>query len=237
MVGHRRGTRRVATLAAVTLAMTAIAPVAQGAVAEASTPDDYLGMQTFDSKEGDSVFVFDAEAVTPVAVGSEVFYPTGEVDPDTLIVIPDDKGNYPGGRSASELATVIHDEGLAALESLDQAPIEVTPTAFIKSLSFAIPPMGTSATYESTTGYISDTTVYYDFSTVPGANTSAHGYGRGFYRGYNGSDFGVWSTYRWVGYSTGSTVGKSVVWENVLAYKRFYAKTSSPHVVTGRWSG
>ena len=61
-------------------------------------------------------------------------------------------------------------------------------------------------------------------------------HGRGFYRGYNGSTFGVWEKWSILGIlSSGGRNSVKVGWPNVWAVKRFRAQSITTAGASGDW--
>lgn len=74
----------------------------------------------------------------------------------------------------------------------------------------------------------------YNFNVTFGSNQSAGGQGLGYYQGYNGSEFGVWSKWYGLGIATsGSNGGATVPWGEVLAVAKFKARSNTIHAATG----
>lgn len=62
------------------------------------------------------------------------------------------------------------------------------------------------------------TYVYYGFETLYGSGEMAVARGRGHYQGYNGTTFGVWTTYYGLGYADEGGGGASIPRGNVADY-------------------
>lgn len=73
----------------------------------------------------------------------------------------------------------------------------------------------------------------YNFSVNQGgARVSFQGLG--YYKGYNGSDFGLWSKYYLINSGTSGT--NSVPWGNVSGKPSALIKNTTPYYGIGRWS-
>ena len=191
--------------------------------------------------------------------GTSTFYPisSGAVSADTLIVIPDAHGHLPGGLTTSNLKAVV-----AQLHSTGSVPAGVTAkiatskeTAGAMSnnvRSDVIKPMsaqdsslyawsstsnGYSGNYagSSIIGTTADTYVTYSFYTAAGYAESAAGQGKGHYTGYNGSEFGLWTTYYGLGTAGTGGTSHSVPWGNVADVAGFEAWCATPGACFGNF--
>lgn len=230
------------------------AVIAAGALAVTSTSMAAASTAPAD-RESDSVsartayvVVDPAEAV--MANDGAVFYPTGKIDSDTLVIVPDSAGTV-GGMPVEELAAILDAGGAEALQqsfagsqqlemhgALPEAGDGgVAPAA--DAMTFAAPPMGYSPLYQHTTSFwgLNDSTqIHYGFGVTPGSNQAACATGRGYYRGYNGSEFGVWARMYGLGCASGGgTSGASLPWGNVISLPAFQARSTTIHMAAGSW--
>ena len=157
------------------------------------------------------------------------FFETGVVSDSTLIIIPEADGSLPGGMTAQEIQQ-------HALSARSGQPSTVTQRSSWRTYSAA--PYAWSFEYSGTNIFGSswETRVSYGFTVTEGTNQMACGQGLTYYRGYNGSSFGVWS--KWVG--LGCAVSNSPSWGggswgNVAATAKFKAQSVVPHVAVGQF--
>ncbi|WZH36478.1 MAG: hypothetical protein PIR02_17255 [Microbacterium enclense] len=159
-------------------------------------------------------------------VGDAVFYPTGPVSDETVVVVKDADGSLPNGLTeetlAREVAAIRAGVGSASVPADDRgaaSPLAADSYAWgATSAGYSDPFRGGSAI-----GWDDSATVSYSFFTNPGYNQRASGEGLGFYRGYNGSEFGTWQKYYYVGTGGSTGAGGSVPWGNTAATKYFRA--------------
>jgi hypothetical protein len=158
-----------------------------------------------------------------------VFYPTGDISPDTVLIAPDYLEEI-----GLEYDDVKHVDTLSDFQS------EVAIAAKIACgqwSNFGAAPGGAwSQNYTGCAIFGSpNLTVSYQWALTAGTNQSACAQGRGWYRGYNGSTMGVWSKFYTVGCG-GSSGGGTVPWGNVAASKQFKARSMIiVHAATGQW--
>ncbi|MDR0504633.1 MAG: hypothetical protein LBG70_02340 [Bifidobacteriaceae bacterium] len=74
-------------------------------------------------------------------------------------------------------------------------------------------------------------TFTYSWQLVPGTNQQACLQGQGWYVGYNGSTFGVWS--RWYNLGCGTKNTASVPWGEVSAYPQVLVLSTTVHFAQG----
>ena len=186
---------------------------------------------------GDHIFVVNTHAAGVVhKPDGSTFYPTGQLPPGTLLVIPDESGALPGDMSLSEIkasaASAQANGGHAMARSTSSGP----NTTSVAPMSALCPDVSYSALYNTwsapnswSCGYIgTNWTVQapYWFVVGVGTNQYAAGQGLGFYQGYNGTTFGVWSAWYFLGTADGNTPGGlSVPWGYVAATPQFKAES------------
>lgn len=189
---------------------------ADPAIAATAPPDDLSQKAQTADAEGFMV----VEPNDGVSVGGATFYPTGEIADSTLVVIANDDGSLPAGVSDS----------IAARSGGTVAP---RYTLWPWSSTSA----GYSGAYTggSLIGLNDSTTATYTFNTSQGFNERASGQGLGFYRGYYGSQFGVWEKWYYVGNTGFAETGAAVPWGNVAATKKFKAICTITLTCFGNW--
>ena len=160
--------------------------------------------------------------------GDATFYPTGPISDDTLVVIKDSDGNLPGGLTTSDLQTLVQQKRAGTLTtSADEttAPSSVvTPLTTYYSWSATSFQWSGSYAGGSLIGWDDSATATYYFRTKDATSETAAGDGIGYYRGYNGSTFGTWSS--WYALGNAGTSGHTkagIPWGNVAAVKKFEA--------------
>jgi len=173
--------------------------------------------------------------------GNSVFYPTGPVSDDTLVVIPNADGSLPGGMTMASLQAAVSQIQAAAANvgsdaavplhsdgSLGAAPQTKVPATAADGTyySWAATSAGWSGSYEG--GAVIGTSwtaeALYNFNTQDGFNEAASGMGIGHYRGYDGSTFGTWTTWYDVGTADNGDAGSWVPWGYVAAPEQFEAE-------------
>ena len=236
-----------------TVKFSIAAIVAAGALVATSTSMAAASIESTDRQSenadgNDAYVVVDITKATEASDG-KIFYPTGNIDSDTLVVIPDNGGTL-GGIPVEEVTAILDAGGT---EALDKALVEsqkleihgslsnylqdvIVPSA--ANMSFAAPPMGYSPIIEHTTARIGGpgSQVHYGFTVTAGSNQHACATGRGYYEGYNGSEMGVWSKMYGIGCAGGgNTSGASVPWGNVASHPAFQARSTTIHMAAGAW--
>lgn len=178
-------------------------------------------------------------------VNGSIFYPTGEISADTRVVVPDDQGLFLGNLTFNEVkasATTKSADGVLALmkdmQARNASSVVITPFAAQMVWSAAPNSWGPIITHTSgMIGTSDNATVRYGYSVQEGTNQSGYAQGLGYYRGYNGSQFGTWSAWYSLGYSTSNSPGGATVpWGNTMGVPKFQGKsTSLVHMANGRW--
>lgn len=202
---------------------------------------------------GPKLFVVDpsASGVTKTSDGS-TFYPTGDIPDDTTIVIPNSDGSLPGGLTLRQIQ-----DQVAQVRAAADAPIQLEvaspSSAEISQGAITVQPTSSTPTYVYGTAFNTLSKVYkgqeiigltntatagYGFNVTEGTNQEALGSGLGYYRGYNGTTLGLWSSWYSLGIaSSGTNGGKTVPWGNVAGQAQFRAYGMSLSLVAGRfWS-
>lgn len=182
----------------------------------------------------DDYVIVDASSPSVETTTQGTFYPTGPLDEDTLVVIAEN-GVLPYGLTEPEIAKIASQEAseLNDLRSFDSLPVS---SRAIRSFT-AVAGKWFQYSGDNILGATNDTRVWYSFTTSSFTSMIACGQGLGYYRGYNGSQFGTWSS--WYGYgctstSNGAAAGGSAPWGNILATKKFKV-TSVGAYANGSW--
>lgn len=218
-----------------TAAMTVSALILGGAGAamadaEAVAPDNNLVKIAAEANSRGYVIVYPASSKS----SDVTFYPTGPIDASTLVVVAEPDGSLPGGMSESDIAIVVE-----KLRDGDEIRSEARSTAeavpMVTQWAYAATAAAWSGAYNGTnlaTGW--GGTAWYGFNAASGTSQRNVGQGLGYYRGYNGSVFGLWGVYYNLGSATASSNGgMSVPWDNVLATQKFKAKCATTQVCGG----
>lgn len=204
------------------------------------------GQAKFVLSRGDGYVIVDPGKKV-VAANGATFYPTGALDSETLIVIPNDDGTLPGGLKESELKTLVaearsrsHVMANVARVTLTSVTPEMSPASMssaMASFTYAASSTGWSTQYygSSKIGASSTTKMRYWFNANSGGAQNS-GSGWGHYTGYNGGVFGLWSVY----YNLGTTPAGGekmfdVPWGNVMDITRFRARCATTTVCGGYW--
>lgn len=214
-------TRSVGLLAPAILAITAFTVGAAPAPTSDSPEETEIPRTSPDTK----VFIVDSR--TAVELQDAVFYPTGDLDRDTLIVMPE---LYRAAgltyADVARVATYGEMEGALAAGN-SRMSCGGSTTGVYGSWSA---PVESNCHVAGHNGY----TEYYSWAVPFGTNQDGCGQGKGYYQGYNGSTFGVWMTY--YGLGCGTSGGATVPWGNVWAYPAVKAQsTIVVHVATLNW--
>lgn len=159
----------------------------------------------------------------------QVFYPTGLIDDDTIVIIPDASGALPNGLTEALLDDMTPAQRTQALSP--NAGIALAAT-----YAYGATSTGWSQAFKggSFIGLNDSTTAYYGFNVSLGTSQRNAGQGLGYYRGYNGSEFGTWSS--WYNLGTASSQGDggaSVPWGNVASNKQFRATCATSTLCGG----
>ncbi len=162
---------------------------------------------------------------TASSTGVETFYPTGDVGPDTVIVLAETDGTLPGGLSEAEIANKIATGDTQFTGQTAAAPMKASSSTAWISGKCAL-----GNTYTQTSPGISRDiggAVTYTWWVTAGSATASM---KGFYRGYFGSEMGVWQSWYGTGLASASDAAlstKVVPWDNVLALAEMRAQSPS----------
>lgn len=186
-------------------------------------------------REGGYVLTNVADAqVTPEGV----FYPTGKISASTIVIITNPDGSLPNGLTSAKLHSMYGEE----VRGVSNQPPARNDSVRIAAASYTY--LATSASSWSQTyagpniiGADAGVTVKYTFSVAAHTAQTNAGQGLGYYRGYNGSDFGTWS--KWYNLGVADSDGSkrtAVPWGNVAAQAKFRAKCATSSACNGTWS-
>ncbi|MDQ0425535.1 hypothetical protein [Cellulomonas iranensis] len=171
-----------------------------------------------------------------------VFYPTGEIDPDTLVIIPDEDGVLPGGLSVAKGRQILEAEGGDGLAAaIAEADAErVSPMAASNTFITGFRPEWSEFRHFSGLIGTNDSVVAnYRFAPQVGTQQWVCAKGLGYYKGYNGSEFGVWSNWYDLGCKkAGGVLWKitAVPWGNVAAVPTARFQSQHYHMIAnGEW--
>ncbi|KRB36411.1 hypothetical protein [Microbacterium sp. Root180] len=179
-------------------------------------------------------------------VGNATFYPTGPISDDTLVVIRDSSGALPNGLTvesldslvAAEHAGLTHDDSIEFNASDANAQTSSVVAAVGETYrAWSATNSGWSQGFTGNTmiGFTDDVRAGYYFYTAAGYNQRASGNGLGYYKGYNGSVFGTWSKWYYVGIASSTGAGASVPWGKVAAVERFRALCTQTQTCWGKF--
>lgn len=173
------------------------------------------------------------------------FYPTGLIDETTQVIIPDASGQLPGGLSHSMAKEILATQGdvalLASVASAQARSLLTVSPAGKSSLAWSAAFCCRWATYAHPTSFAGSdesSRMRYWFGVQPSTQQWACTQGRGYYRGYSGSEFGVWSKWYNTGCAKSGHASKKtyVPWGYVWANPKM--KFQSQHfgaIATGLW--
>jgi hypothetical protein len=167
--------------------------------------------------------------------GNRTFYPTGPISDSTLVVIAEPDGSLPGGVTEAQLNNVATQRelvGASPSSSATTAAVAMNNTyEGWSSVNWSQEFVGASVI-----GLNDSTVLYYSFNVNAFTSQTNAGQGLGYYRGYNGSTFGVWSQWYGLGSATpGAMRQTSVPWGNVAAVAKFKVKCATTTVCGGHW--
>lgn len=192
--------------------------------------DEREDPQTAVVLRGSDFVVVDESSPAVLRVGESRFFPTGVIDQSTTVILVD--GDFEPISARLGESAVSRDDILSLIK--ESRPGE-SPQPSRASRGYIANYGVWSQGYwgDNVIGMDDSTRVYYGFDVNDASWMQVCGQGRGYYRGYNGSDFGVWESW----YSLGCTsttsygsAGASVPWGNVASTKRFKAYS------TGVWA-
>ncbi len=176
------------------------------------------------------------------------FYPTGPIRSDTLIVIAEPDGSLPDGLTEAKLSEIVAQQRAqqrpAATERLgftvatDNTDAAAGPSLTAAKRAYAATSAGWSSEFTggSVFGFDWSATVQYNFWAAGFTSQRNAGQGLGYYRGYKGGTYGIWSQWFYLGSATSSGGGSSVPWGNVIGTAKFKARCSTSTLCTGYFS-
>jgi hypothetical protein len=207
-------------LMVVTLGATG-ALLVSGSANASQTTDGSAGSAAV-AKNPEVVFVAPASSSTATSFSTArssdgaTFYPTGPIGTDTLVVMPDIY--EAAGLTYKDVAQIHTLVGMKeALSANSATTCGATVTGIYGTWSS---PVSSSCSVWGTDWSVH---VYYSWNVATGTYQSAAAMGLGFYQGYNGSQFGVWSQY--YGLGVGASGGASVPWGNVASHPKVKAQS------------
>lgn len=217
-------------LAAFVVPMTAALLTAGALPANAVTP----------SSDHGGYVVVDPAAAQVTDEG--VFYPTGKIGADTVVVVPEADGSLPNGLTTSKLQQLYGPR--VALPASARGDSEVASQRATAAAASNYAYLASSASSWSRSfagpniiGADAAVTVKYRFTVASSTAQTNAGQGLGYYRGYNGSQFGTWSKWYNLGVADTRTPGSTrVPWGNVSAQTMFRAKCGTSTICSGSFS-
>ncbi|MGV8880842.1 MAG: hypothetical protein ACOH19_01700 [Rhodoglobus sp.] len=173
-----------------------------------------------------------------VETGGATFYPTGEISDDTLVVIANPDGSLPNGLTEETLTAVVAERRAAEAAGTALPDTSDISDGVVARLTgaYSATSAGWSSPYTggSLIGIDDSSVAGYGFNVAPNSSQVNVGSGLGYYRGYNGSEFGIWATWYNLGSASDGTPGGSTVpWGNVAATTQFRAQCATTTVCGG----
>lgn len=237
----------VSLVSALALATTLGSPLSAGAVGTDTAPDGDNATPTLLAQSG-PLSDHDYVVVNPAAatqVGDEVFFPTGEISDETLVIVPNDNGQLPFGLAPEQIAALHAELEPGEALTIDAhvameagAPPQATLAAIGSGYSAVASAWGPIS--QSTTALIMGPggRTYYAFDVAPGTSQVNSGNARGYYRGYNGGQFWVWQGWYLQGTASSNSVGgasNGTPWYNVSAFPAFQGQCATTQACYGKW--
>lgn len=178
-----------------------------GASAQAdpmSGADERENPQTAVVLRGSDFIVVDESSPAVSQVGESRFFPTGVIDQSTTVILVD--GDFERISARLGESEVSRDDILSLLK--DSSPGE-SPQPSRATRGYIANQGVLSQGYwgDNVIGMDDSTRVYYGFDVNDASWMQACGQGRGYYRGYNGSDFGVWESWYALGCTSTASYG------------------------------
>lgn len=206
----------------------AIATIAVSVLATCLATSTAAGAELDDTRlaQAPEVLVIDADsAETSSKKPGEVFYPTGALSANTIVVMPEVYEQY--GLTADDMAGVdTQAELMGALSAARASCGGVATGAYGVWSAPSVSPVSVAGN----PNYKQD----YTWWVQDGTNQSAGVQGLGYYRGYNGSQLGTWS--KWYGVGVGTSGSALVPWGNVWSIPQLRAKsTITVHIAQVSW--
>jgi len=196
------------------------------------------------------VIVNPTSSATVTLPDGRTFMPTGDISPETLVVVSDEDGSLPGAMTETDLTTMVAEQkakrasGQAVPE--ENLVLNAQPAKSAKKGDTGFTTMG-QRTYSVSYGWsqftgssqigLTDTTrMNYWHSVTQGTVQWVEGQGLGYYRGYNGGTFGTWSAFYAMGTAkSNANGGASIPWGNTAAVTQFRARSLNSPVAGGFW--
>uniref|UniRef100_UPI0031D6D7C9 hypothetical protein n=1 Tax=Arthrobacter flavus TaxID=95172 RepID=UPI0031D6D7C9 len=201
---------------------------------------------------GDGYVLVNPESAETVHLpDGRTFMPTGEISPETVVVVTDSDGSLPGAMTQTQLRTMVTEQramkasGRTATEE-DQVLSAQTPSNSVEKADTAFAAFS-QRTYSvgwtwrqfggsSQIGTTTTTRMYYWHSVASSTAQWAEGQGLGYYRGYNGGTFGTWSAFYAMGTAKSrADGGASIPWGNTAAVTQFRARSLNSPLAGGYW--
>jgi hypothetical protein len=158
-------------------------------------------------------------------VGDTTFYPTGPINSTTIVVMANDDGTLPDGMSQTQLQGLVQaHRANASHTSMSTTATASATVAPYSSAVWSVAQGSWSGAYNlgANIGWNSSARASYSFKTSCGCQ-QANGNGLGYYYGYLGSTYGLYSKWYWVGWSAGDWQSTTVPWGNITANRQFRA--------------
>ena len=169
--------------------------------------------------------------------GDRTFYPTGPLSSDTLVVMAEPDGSLPGGITKAQLDHVVAQRELVGSSSASGGAIAAGVSMNNKYEGWSSVNWSQAFIGASIIGLNDSTVLYYTFDVNAFTSQTNAGQGLGYYKGYNGSTFGVWAQWYGLGSATPTTTRQtSVPWGNVAATAQFKVKCATTTVCGGHWA-
>jgi hypothetical protein len=200
--------------------LTVLAAGAALLIASGGTAQALGSNPTPTTTPGQQVVVIDPHGPGVTTTANGTFYPTGHLPANTLTVVPDDNGNFPGGLTAAQIRQTVKESGVAGLKAAvdsrttlaTASAATVTPMS-VNGTGYSAIPSVWSAPHSGPTvwGTVDTKRTTYIFDVTAETNQNACGQGTGYYQGYNGSQFGLWSAWYGLGCATSNSDGSNTV--------------------------
>jgi hypothetical protein len=160
--------------------------------------------------------------------GMATFYPTGPIDPETVVVIAEADGTLPGGMTESQVAdkiALMKQATPASEPMVMEVPSARASTGWIGGGGCQWGPVA----HQNGPSIAGDGNTRVTYTWWQDTGRGSNGRAQGFYRGYYGSDMGIWE--KW--YDMGSTTPQAsalvrgrVPWQGVWAVPKFQGQST-----------
>lgn len=207
--------------------------IALGAPAQATSDasDTQPPKSNETTKENTNVFVVAPSKATEASRDSAVFFPTGQIGDDTLVVMPDfyeslglTYADVSQANSRAELARVLDSANIGAAKITCGGQVVGIYGTWSRAVASSCATFGSPNYYQHYTWWVQANT-----------NQNAAAQGPGYYKGYSGTTMGVWQ--KWYGLGVGKSGAASVPWGNVLANAKVRVQsTIAVHVANVTWT-